>query len=814
MARSTAAVRLLAGDKEPVRLASTGNLALAGLLTVDGAVTVAGDRVLVKDQTDATENGIYTASEGTWYRAPDANADRLLIAGMKVHVQEGTQNAGDVWSLASNRPDLGEDDVEWEFYLSTGIIQEINNVTAEIISTIYSLTGAADFATRSIAEASTLPLGMTYLRTAGQSAVGDLGVSSILFKKLSATPSPVRSWHFQSADTAYWQLKGYRVNPRMFGAIGDGVADDREAFQDAIDFLNTMTGGGTVEGVPGDTYRFVIDSGVTDNGLILQANVDLIGNGAAIHLECTGGVYGIRPLGNNRILGWELATTVSAGLSATLGAEQAIWHSCISIGCAYGDTGTVASPSQFLTVNGIEIAYNSLTSVRNNGQGALIQGYGGMYRVHIHHNIVPDNSTIAMGIGFDWVPLGDLPSSDIALGRTNYDNGDAYSVHPHDIAIEHNIIGRLTMAPYFYGGQFGSHGIRLSGVYNVRLVGNDIAETTYCGIFVTAGDQGFEFAPGSERRLAAKGILIEGNMLRECNTRFGIFYDAYPDNVYDAANNPANPSYPYSPIGIVDGYESYPRIISNTIVATTTAGASAAAGIHTQFLLGGLISSNVVTGFKQCIRAANHSRDVEISRNNVTLAAEEGILAGDTAPSPDNIRIINNRAARNCVNGGTQGNIGINGVTRATVSGNLVGALGEDNCLVGIQVTDNSSATTVERNRVVAVKAGGTAYVFGGSATAYTTVQLARDNTVDAGFVGTVFSGIDIIPIGYDITPTGVARRRFIMARAVFAVVPGSGTWLTGDTIEFIDPVSTGYKGKVCTAGGTPGTWKNWGQLD
>jgi phage-related tail fiber protein len=127
MDRATAAVRLLAGDKEPVRAATTANVALSGLLTVDGVTLVAGDRVLVKDQTDATENGVYTASAGTWYRAPDSNSSRVLIKGMKVAVQEGTIHAGQVWNLVTNRPNLGDDDIEWEFYLSSDMVTQINN---------------------------------------------------------------------------------------------------------------------------------------------------------------------------------------------------------------------------------------------------------------------------------------------------------------------------------------------------------------------------------------------------------------------------------------------------------------------------------------------------------------------------------------------------------------------------------------------------------------------------------------------------------------------------------------------------------------
>ncbi|TGP13555.1 hypothetical protein EN877_34035, partial [Mesorhizobium sp. M1D.F.Ca.ET.234.01.1.1] len=73
MARpATAAVRLLTGEREPVRLATTANITLYGLQTIDSVLTQVGDRVLVKDQADQTQNGIYTASEGQWFRAADA----------------------------------------------------------------------------------------------------------------------------------------------------------------------------------------------------------------------------------------------------------------------------------------------------------------------------------------------------------------------------------------------------------------------------------------------------------------------------------------------------------------------------------------------------------------------------------------------------------------------------------------------------------------------------------------------------------------------------------------------------------------------
>lgn len=68
-------------SKQSVRVATTANIALTGLQTIDGVVLVAGDRVLVKDQAAAKDNGIYVAAVGVWSRAADADSAAKLNAG-------------------------------------------------------------------------------------------------------------------------------------------------------------------------------------------------------------------------------------------------------------------------------------------------------------------------------------------------------------------------------------------------------------------------------------------------------------------------------------------------------------------------------------------------------------------------------------------------------------------------------------------------------------------------------------------------------------------------------------------------------------
>jgi type IV secretory pathway protease TraF len=96
----------------PCRVATTTTnittLAGGAPNTLDGITLASGDRILVKNQTTASQNGIYTVTtlgtgaNGTWTRATDADALGELVAGTMVNVSEGTVNADSVWTLTTD----------------------------------------------------------------------------------------------------------------------------------------------------------------------------------------------------------------------------------------------------------------------------------------------------------------------------------------------------------------------------------------------------------------------------------------------------------------------------------------------------------------------------------------------------------------------------------------------------------------------------------------------------------------------------------------------------------------------------------------
>ncbi|MFC3802725.1 hypothetical protein [Cohnella sp. GCM10012308] len=95
------AAMALQGVDGDVRVATTANITLSGLQTVDGIVLAAGDRVLVKNQTTGSQNGIYVAASGAWTRAADADSSAKVAAGISVYVRAGTVNGAKVFSLSN-----------------------------------------------------------------------------------------------------------------------------------------------------------------------------------------------------------------------------------------------------------------------------------------------------------------------------------------------------------------------------------------------------------------------------------------------------------------------------------------------------------------------------------------------------------------------------------------------------------------------------------------------------------------------------------------------------------------------------------------
>lgn len=90
--------------KDPVRAATTANITLSGTQTIDGVALSSGERVLVKDQSTAQNNGIYVVASGAWARSMDADISAEVKGGMMMWVNEGTTNGDKQFILTTNDP--------------------------------------------------------------------------------------------------------------------------------------------------------------------------------------------------------------------------------------------------------------------------------------------------------------------------------------------------------------------------------------------------------------------------------------------------------------------------------------------------------------------------------------------------------------------------------------------------------------------------------------------------------------------------------------------------------------------------------------
>ncbi|OJV23020.1 MAG: hypothetical protein BGO30_01195 [Bacteroidetes bacterium 41-46] len=103
--------------KQSVKVATTGSISLSGLLNIDGVQLAAGDRVLVKSQTYASQNGIYVVASSSWTRSND-----VLTPSSFVFVEQGTVNADTGWVISTDGAiTIGTTDINWIQFSSAGV---------------------------------------------------------------------------------------------------------------------------------------------------------------------------------------------------------------------------------------------------------------------------------------------------------------------------------------------------------------------------------------------------------------------------------------------------------------------------------------------------------------------------------------------------------------------------------------------------------------------------------------------------------------------------------------------------------------------
>lgn len=136
--------------KPSVRAASTANIAaLSGTGTFDGIALIAGERILVKDQTTQSANGIYVVAAGAWSRATDMDS-WAEVPSAYVWVEQGTAQADTGWVVTADQGGtLGTTNITWTQFSGAGQITAGAGLTKtgntiDVVAGDTSLTVAAD----------------------------------------------------------------------------------------------------------------------------------------------------------------------------------------------------------------------------------------------------------------------------------------------------------------------------------------------------------------------------------------------------------------------------------------------------------------------------------------------------------------------------------------------------------------------------------------------------------------------------------------------------------------------------------------------
>ncbi|MER9024944.1 hypothetical protein NKI01_20560 [Mesorhizobium sp. M0815] len=326
---ATAAVRLLTGEREPVRLATTADILLHGLQAIDGVPAEIGDRVLVKDQTDPTQNGIYTASAGEWFRAADARTTRTVQKGTTVHTQVGSVNADRVFEFTADEPAVGADAIT----IAASVPPDIADVVEEVEALRDETQALKDAAATSAGQASASAAASA--ANASQTTADRAATNSDAVAAAAAVVSA------QAARDASFYGKG--IFPTTAAAIGFGVVGNgaiTAGSGGANGTFDLAFAGGTGSGAAG---RFVVAGGALTQILITAPGSYTVAPtfsfGASAGLA---GAAAVAVMGRNVDVGEYFWTEVSAGIVGLYS---------VGAGPIAVDTGIRASPAEIALIS-------------------------------------------------------------------------------------------------------------------------------------------------------------------------------------------------------------------------------------------------------------------------------------------------------------------------------------------------------------------------------------------------------------------------------------------------------------------------------
>ena len=551
-----------AAIKVACRCATTANITLSGYQTIDGILPTSADteanrRVLVKNQTTTTENGVYTMDTGTWARTKDFDSNRDVSTGTLVPVNFGTANNRSVWRLTT-----------------TGTVTF--GTSAITFESAPPILGSSPFSVETIAELKALS-GMAHEQVAnllGYYTAGDGGGGSFWWDSASsATDNGGTVLAADAGGVGRWKrIYSGALNVRWFGAKGDSSADDTAEIQSAVD---ASSDGGSIYFPSGE---YLVSSSISLLGGTVARGLHLFGDGDAETAGYSGrsrifGNFAGAIIDNGATTGSRnggsiykmiLENTNAAGigikLSGFLGHSVAkctvkAWRGILGVDATHNlGISDVRAYWASNTAGSIGIYASSHTTMRNvdvigyetgiNAFGTQVNIYGGRLEV---------NKT-ALVVGRD-----EINASNIALARSEI---SGLSFEANDVDVKTFLTSQVVFSGI--GTQGSSNSPAGGSVTGLQLNGT-MNRTVFMGVAIGGTYSGATFQTQASAGWSHVGAAFIGCDLGVDGAKISINASAQITNITFISTQPFGTAYPiHTPATITADQTAYAAADNDT----------------------------------------------------------------------------------------------------------------------------------------------------------------------------------------------------------------------------------------------------------
>ena len=362
--------------KQPVLTATSASITRSGLQTINGVTLVAGDRVLVKDQSTASENGIYIASATAWTYAIGAD-DWAEYVGAIVFVASGSLNGTAWYCTAQSGGTLGVTAMNWSNFSVASSYTAGTGLT--LTGTIFSITNTGVSAA-TYGSASSVPV--IAINAQGQAtSVTNTNIAINGNQITSGTVDSARLSGSYSGITGLGTLTDLTVTNAIVGSITGNAATATLATSATSATTATNLAGGASGNVPYQTASGTTTFLATgSNGQVLT----LASGVPSWATPTTGTVTSVT--GTGTVSGISLSGTVTSTGSLTLGGTLDL-SAPPAIGGTTPNSGafTTATASTSVTTPIVQATNSGGLSLRNSvGTTQISMGGGGGDNVSIN----------------------------------------------------------------------------------------------------------------------------------------------------------------------------------------------------------------------------------------------------------------------------------------------------------------------------------------------------------------------------------------------------------------------------------------------